>query len=46
MLWEESFETLPHEYMRKLQLERLRTTVRHAYENVSHYSKSFDSYNL
>ncbi len=46
MIWEESFETLPVEFMRKLQFERMKDIVRHAYENVSHYNKNFDKLHL
>ena len=35
-------ETAPVEELRALQLERLRWSVRHAYDNVAHYRRSFD----
>ncbi|KRE95244.1 phenylacetate--CoA ligase [Nocardioides sp. Soil774] len=35
-------ETLPVEELRALQLERLRWSVRHAYDNVAHYRRAFD----
>ncbi|HEY6932333.1 MAG TPA: phenylacetate--CoA ligase PaaK [Marmoricola sp.] len=38
----EPIETAPVEQLRALQLDRLRWTLRHAYDNVAHYRKSFD----
>ena len=35
-------ETLPIAELAALQLERLKKTLRHAYDNVPHYKKSFD----
>ncbi len=35
-------ETMPREKLAELQLERLKKTVRHAYDNVPHYKKAFD----
>ncbi|MCY4725635.1 phenylacetate--CoA ligase [Nocardioides sp. STR2] len=35
-------ETAPIEELRALQLERLRWSVRHAYDNVAHYRRAFD----
>ena len=35
-------ETAPVEDLRALQLERLRWSVRHAYDNVEHYRRAFD----
>jgi phenylacetate-CoA ligase len=35
-------ETAPVEELRALQLERLRWSVRHAYDHVAHYRRSFD----
>ncbi len=32
--------------LRSLQLERLRQSVRHAYENVAHYRKAFDAHQV
>ncbi|ATW47013.1 phenylacetate--CoA ligase PaaK [Streptomyces peucetius] len=39
-------ERLSREELEKLQLERLRTTLRHAYENVAFYRESFDKAGL
>src|SRR3712207_9368039 len=36
-------ERLSAEEVRSLQLERLRETLRHAYENVPHYRQAFDA---
>lgn len=38
----ESIEVAPVERLRELQLDRLRWSVRHAYDNVPHYRASFD----
>src|SRR6476660_2357362 len=38
----EPIETASVDELRALQLERLRWTVRHAYDNVAHYRKAFD----
>jgi len=35
-------ETAPPEELRALQLERLRWSVRHAYDHVAHYRRAFD----
>ena len=35
-------EKMPRHKLAELQLERLKKIVRHAYDNVSHYRKSFD----
>jgi phenylacetate-CoA ligase len=39
----EPIETASADELRALQLERLRWTVRHAYDNVPHYRASFDA---
>jgi phenylacetate-CoA ligase len=39
----EPIETASRDEISALQLERLRTTLRHAYENVPHYREKFDS---
>ena len=39
----EPIETASRDELRALQLERLKWSVRHAYENVPHYRKSFDA---
>ncbi len=38
----DAIETAPVEELRALQLERLRWSVRHAYDNVAHYRSAFD----
>lgn len=38
----EPIETAPVEELRALQLERLRWSVRHAYDHVAHYRRAFD----
>jgi phenylacetate-CoA ligase len=38
----EAIETASEDELRSLQLERLRWSLRHAYENVPHYRKAFD----
>ena len=38
----ESIETASRDELQALQLERLKWSLRHAYENVPHYRKSFD----
>ncbi|WP_297812997.1 phenylacetate--CoA ligase family protein [uncultured Finegoldia sp.] len=40
--WEEEFETLSREEIEKLQLQELKTTLIHAYENSEYYRKKFD----
>src|SRR5579872_3887690 len=39
----EPIETAGIDELRALQLERLRWSLRHAYENVAHYRKAFDA---
>jgi phenylacetate-CoA ligase len=39
----EPIETVSEDELRALQLERLRWSLRHAYENVPHYRKAFDA---
>ena len=39
----EPIETASRDELRALQLERLRWTLRHAYENVPHYRRKFDT---
>ncbi|HSC24195.1 MAG TPA: phenylacetate--CoA ligase PaaK [Casimicrobiaceae bacterium] len=39
----EPIETASVDELRALQLERLRRSLRHAYENVAHYRKAFDT---
>jgi phenylacetate-CoA ligase len=42
----EPIETASRDELAALQLERLRRTMRHAYENVPHYRRSFDGAGL
>jgi len=42
MIWNKQAECMPDKELRKLQLERLKETVRRAYENVPYYKKKFD----
>lgn len=44
-LWDDS-ERLDVEELRALQLDRLRTTLSHAYTNVAHYTAAFDAIGL
>jgi phenylacetate-CoA ligase len=39
----EPIETASQDELRALQLERMKWSVRHAYENVAHYRKAFDA---
>jgi phenylacetate-CoA ligase len=39
----EPIETVSRDELRALQLQRLRWSLRHAYENVPHYRKTFDA---
>ncbi len=40
--WDEKFETMPEEEMRKFQLEHLKKTVKWVYERIPFYRKKFD----
>ncbi|MBO8170112.1 MAG: phenylacetate--CoA ligase [Thermoanaerobacteraceae bacterium] len=40
MYWNEKYETMPREELKKLQLERLKQTVERTYHNVEHYRKA------
>lgn len=42
MIWNKEMECADRETMRALQLEKLKKTVKHAYDNVPHYKKAFD----
>ncbi|MDD4356474.1 MAG: phenylacetate--CoA ligase [Smithellaceae bacterium] len=42
MIYDEEFETLPHEALEALQLKRLRQVVQRVYHNVGFYKKAFD----
>lgn len=39
----EEIETASVDELRSLQLERLKTTIRHSYDNVAHYKTAFDA---
>ena len=41
MYFQEEIETMPREQLRELQLERMKKSIRHAYDNVDFYKKSF-----
>ncbi|MDR2869099.1 MAG: phenylacetate--CoA ligase [Deferribacteraceae bacterium] len=45
-MWQQEIETMPLEQMRNLQLERLQSLVKRAYQDVAHYKKSFDTCGL
>ena len=42
MIYDEEFETLPHEALEALQLKRLRQVAHRVYHNVGFYKKAFD----
>ena len=42
-IWQPEFECMDRDHLRKLQLERLQSTVAYCYERVSHYRKKLDS---
>ena len=42
MIYNEEFETLPHEALEALQLKRLRQVAQRVYHNVGFYKKAFD----
>lgn len=42
MIWNKEMECADRETMRALQLEKLKKTVKHAYDNVPHYKEAFD----
>ncbi len=42
-MFNKEFEAMPLNKMRELQLERMKWSLRHAYENVPFYKKSFDN---
>ncbi|HQA03689.1 MAG TPA: phenylacetate--CoA ligase [Thermodesulfovibrio thiophilus] len=46
MIWNKEVECMPEEQLRALQLERLKQTVKRAYERVSYYKKIFDEIGL
>lgn len=41
-MYQPEIETLPREQLAELQLDRLKKTLRHAYNNVPHFKQSFD----
>lgn len=45
-MWNPAIETMPREQLRELQLQRLKETVRHAYENVPFYQEKFKAIGL
>jgi phenylacetate-CoA ligase len=40
--WDEKFETMPEEEMRKVQLDHLKKTLKWVYERIPFYKKKFD----
>jgi len=46
MIWNKEMECMPEEKLRALQLERLKDTVKRAYEKVPYYRKKFDEAGL
>ena len=42
MIWNEKMECADRDTMRSVQLEKLKKTVKHAYDNVSHYRNMMD----
>lgn len=43
MYWQEKIETISRDELKKIQLKRLKSSLKHAYNNVSMYKKRFDS---
>lgn len=43
MFFQPEIETMPREELRELQLERMRESLRNAYENVPLYRERFDA---
>lgn len=41
-MYNAQFEAMPEKKLKELQLERLKWSIRHAYENVPHYRRAFD----
>ena len=41
MYYQPDIETMPREQLRELQLERMRRSIRHAYDNVAFYQRTF-----
>lgn len=46
MFWQKELETMPRAELEKLQLERLKWTIKHAYDHVPLYRKRFDEAGL
>jgi phenylacetate-CoA ligase len=46
MFFDEKIETISQRELKKIQLERLKKTVLHCYNNVPHYKKKFDEIKL
>lgn len=46
MIWNTQVECMSREEMKQLQLERLKTAVKYAYENVPMYTRKFDEIGL
>lgn len=46
MIWNKEFECMPEKKLKALQLERLKQTVKRAYEKVPYYRKKFDEVGL
>ncbi|MCL5019362.1 MAG: phenylacetate--CoA ligase [Patescibacteria group bacterium] len=42
-IWNEKAETMPRDLLEKLQLERLKSTLHHAYNNIPFYRNTFDN---
>ena len=42
MIWNKEMECADRDTMRALQLEKLKKTVKHGYDNVPHYKEAFD----
>jgi len=46
LIWNHPVETMPRNELLSLQMERLRTIMRHAYDNVPFYKKVFDKHGI
>ena len=46
MIWNKEMECADRDTMRALQLEKLKKTVKHGYDNVPHYKEAFDKAGL
>ena len=40
--WDEKFETMPEEEMKRFQLDHLKKTIKWVYERIPFYKKKFD----